>query len=212
MLGYRPPSRPRLGQLSKLLTASGITGDLARQIVDAADPATRLIIKDERNRLAEALIGGTIFAGISALAYVNTRYLVPDGSTRAKAVGYSAAAIAMAVGAWWTLDHMTETTRKAAAQQTGVVADVAQQAARDIVNEAEPRIRKIVEEEKARAVQAAQAGIPLAIASFAAFLLTTFLVDDKDRTMKAVGYSGTAVLLGAGAYLALEKEREAMTT
>jgi len=211
MLGYRPTSRPRLGQLSKLLNATGITGDIASKIVDAADPATRRIIKDERNRLAEALIGGTVFAGISALAYVNTRYLIPDDSKRAKAVGYSAAAIAMAAGAWWTLDHMTETTKKAVAEQTGVVADVASQAARDIVNEAEPRIRKIVEEEKARALQAAQAGIPLAIASFAAFLLTTFLVDEKNKTMKAVGYSGTALLLGAGAYVALEKEREAMT-
>lgn len=210
MLGYRP-HRPRLGQLSKLLTASGITGDLAKQIVDAADPATRLIIKDERNRLAEALIGGTVFAGISALAYVNTRYLVPDDSKKAKAVGYSAAALALAAGAWWTLDHMTETTGKAIAQQTGMVADVAAQAAKDIVDQAEPRIRKIVEEEKARAVQAAQAGIPLAIASLAAFLATMFLVDADNKMMKAVGFSGSAVLLGAGAYVALDKEREAMT-
>lgn len=211
MLRYRPVQF-RLGQLSKLLTASGITGDLAKQIVDAADPATRRIIKAERNRLAEALIGGTVFAGISALAYVNTRYLVPDSSTKAKAVGYSAAALAMAVGAWWTLDHMSDSTVKPITEQGGVVADVAAQAARDIVNEAEPRIRRIVEEEKARAVQAAQAGIPLAIGSLAAFLLTTFLVDDKNKTMKAVGYSGSALLLGAGAYVALDKEREVMTT
>src|SRR6185295_11720670 len=124
----------------------------------------------------------------------------------------SAAALAMAVGAWWTLDHMSDSTVKPITEQGGVVADVAAQAARDIVNEAEPRIRRIVEEEKARAVQAAQAGIPLAIGSLAAFLLTTFLVDDKNKTMKAVGYSGSALLLGAGAYVALDKEREVMTT
>jgi hypothetical protein len=210
MISYRPSSYWRLGQLSKY--TSGLTADLAKQIVDAADPATRRIIRDERNRFSEALIGALPFAGGAALAYVGTRYLVPDEKKTAKAVGYGAAALALTVGAWWTFSHMTETT---AAPPTpsggGVVSEVATQAARDLVTEAEPRIRKIVDEEKARAVDAAKAGLPFAVASLAAFLATMFLVEDNDNTVKALGYTGTALLLGAGAWVALDKEMDAMT-
>lgn len=203
---WKLASGSSLGQLSKL--TSGITSDLAKQIVEAADPATRGIIKDERNRAAEALIGGTIFAGISALAYVNTRYLVPDGLKTAKAVGYSASALAVALGAWWTLDHLTETTAPAKTTESpGAIQNVVNQAAKEIVDQADPRIRAIVHEEKVRAVEAAQAGVPFVAGSIASFLATMFLVKSENTTLKAIGYSGTALLLGLGAWIALEKEK-----
>lgn len=210
MISYRPVSGSRLGQLSKY--TSGLTSNLAKQIVEAADPATRRIIRDERNRLAEALIGVIPFAAFSAIAYVGTRYLVADQAKVAKAVGYGTSALAMAVGAWWSIAHMGETTGAAPEATTGgIVSDVAQEAAKEIVNEAEPRIRKIVDEEKARAVEAAKAGLPLAIASFAAFLATMFLVKEGDTTVKALGYTATALLLGGGAWVALDKEIDVMT-
>lgn len=212
MMPWKFKNSPNLGQLSKL--TSGIRSDLAKQIVDAADPATRRIIKDERNRVAESLSGGAIFAGISALAFVNTRYLVPDQQKLAKAVGYSASALSIALGAWWTLNHMTETTAPTAASSSGtpgIVQNVATQAAKDVVDQAEPRIRSIIQEEKTRAVEAAQAGVPFAAGSIATFLATMFLVKADDTTLKAIGYSGTALLLGLGAWIALDKEKEAMT-
>lgn len=211
MFAYKPPSGRRLGQRSSY--TSGLTADLAKQIVAAAEPATRRIILDERNRLAEALIGGIPFAGGAAIAYVGTRYLVPDDKKTAKAVGYGAAALTAVIGAWWTFAHMTEATAPAPTPGgPSVVTDVATQAAKDIVTEAEPKIRKIVDEEKARAVDAAKSGLPLAIGSFAVFLGTLFLVKDNDTTVKALGYSATALLLGAGAWVALAKETEAMAT
>lgn len=211
MFAYRPPSHPHLGQLSKL--TSGLTSDLAQKIVDAAEPATRRIIRDERNRLSESLIGGVAFAAGSAIAYVGTRYLVPDEKKTAKAVGYGIAALTLAGGAWWTYDHLTETTGPASKiTAPGIVTDVASQTAIDIVNAAEPKIRKIVDEEKARAIEAAKAGIPLAVASLAAFFATMFLVKPDDFAVKAIGYSGTAILVGLSAYVALNKEMDTMQT
>ncbi|SRR5579871_992937 len=212
MLAFRPPSRLGQAQSAKSTLTSAITGDLAKQIVAAADAPTRRIIKDERNRFAEALIGGIPFAGISALAFIGTRYFVPDESKIAKAIGYSTAALAVTIGAWWTFNHITEVSEPPPAPSGGVVSSVAIETAVAIVNEAEPKIRQIVEDEKALAVQAAMAGLPFAVGSLGVFLATMFMVAPENKALKAIGYSGTALLLGAGAYVALDKERQAMTT
>ncbi len=158
------------------------------------------------------MIGGIPFAGISALAFIGTRYFVPDESKIAKAVGYSTAALAMTIGAWWTFNHITEVSAPPPAPSGGVVSNVAIETAVAIVNEAEPKIRQIVEDEKALAVQAAMAGLPFAVGSLGVFLATMFMVAPENKALKAIGYSGTALLLGAGAYVALDKERQAMTT
>ena len=211
MTPFRPALASRgLGQLSKL--TSGLTSDLAKSIVQEAEPATRRVIRDERNRLVEALMGGIPFAALSAIGYAGTYYLVPD-IPWAKFAGYTASAAALAVGAWRTVAHLTEqvTERPSAPGTPGVVTGVATEAAREIVKEAEPKIRQIVQEEKAKAVEAAKAGLPLAVGALATFLATMFLVKPENVAMKAVGYSGSALLLGAGAWIALEKEKEAVS-
>jgi hypothetical protein len=210
MISYRPALASRsLGQLSKL--TSGVTSDLAKSIVQEAEPATRRVIRDERNRLAEALIGGIPFAALAAIGYVGTYYLLPDKPV-AKFVGYTVSAAALAAGAWWTFSRLNEqvTAPPTPSGAPGLVTGVAAEAAREIVKEAEPKIRQIVQEEKAKAVEAAKAGLPLAIGALAAFLATMFLVKPENAGMKAVGYSGSALLLGAGAWIALDKEMEAM--
>jgi uncharacterized membrane protein YqjE len=194
--------------------ASGLTSGVAKNIVTEAEPAVRRVVRDERNRLAEALIGGIPFAGLAALAFVGTRYLVPDDSKKGKAIGYGAAAASAAAGGWWTIAHLTEETLSTpppgAAQSSGLD-PVIKQAAQAIVAEAEPKVRSIVQEEKARAVDAAMIAVPFAAVAMAAFLGTMFMIDDQNRKMKAVGYAGTAALLGLGAWFALDKERDAMT-
>ena len=73
MLAYVPvlgAPRPRLGQFG------GLTDALAKSIVEQAEPATRRVIRDERNRLAEALIGGIPFAAVAAIGATATLYLV----------------------------------------------------------------------------------------------------------------------------------------
>ena len=212
MMGLVPfrINRPRLGQVSGLV--SGMTSNLAKQIVQEAEPVVRRIVHDERNRLVEALSRGLPFCAIAAVGYVGTSYLVPDGAGIAKAVGYSASAAALGVGAWLTFRKLTEKPAEpeaAAAGPSGPPPEIVQQAAKTLVQEAEPRIRQIVDEERARAATALQAGLPFAGAAAAAFLATMLLIGSGEKTLKAVGYSATALLLGAGAWIALEKEKEA---
>lgn len=199
---------PRLGQVSTLV--GGITSNLAKQIVQEAEPAVRSIIRDERNRFVEALSGGLPFGAAAAAGYVGTSYLVPDGAKVAKVVGYSASAAALGIGAWLTFRRLTEKPAEPeAAAPATPPPEVVQQAAKALIQEAEPRVRQIVDEERARAAAALQAGLPFAGAAAAAFLATMFLVGAGEKTLKAVGYSSTALLLGAGAWVALSKEKEA---
>lgn len=213
MIAFTPvPFRRRLGQLSEL--TSGLTSGLAKQVVAEAEPALRRVIRVERNRFAEAVIEGIPFFGLAAVGYTATRYLVPDGASSAKAAGYIASAASAALGGWWTLRRLTEKAEEpeepeAQAAPAGPAPEIVRQAADAFVKEAEPRVRRIVDEERARIAAAAQAGLPLAVASAATFLATMFLVKDDKPVWKAVGYSASALLFGAGTWIGLERTKEA---
>jgi hypothetical protein len=199
----------RLGQIGDL--ASGLTSGLAKQIIGEAEPAVRRIVRDERNRLAEALIGGIPFGGAAAIGYTATRYLVPEKKPIVKAVGYIASAATATIGAWWTFKRLTETAEPKPVESTpaGTTPKIVNQAATAIVIEAEPRVRSIVDDEKALMSSALQAGLPWAIGAVAVFLGTTFVVRPGQDLLKAAGYSITALLLGSGAWMTLEKTKEA---
>lgn len=203
MIRFAPvPFRHRLGQFS------GITSTFAKQIVTEAEPALRSIIRIERNRFAQAIIEGIPFAALASVGYTGTYYLIPDGMKIAKAAGYIASAAALALGGWWTLSGLTEQP-EAPKAPSGAPPEIARQTAEAIVKEAEPRIRLIVDEERARIAAAAQAGLPLAAASIAVFLATMFIVKDENKALKALGYSASALLLGGGAWITLESGKEA---
>lgn len=189
---------------------------MAKDIVNAAEPPVRKIVQEERYRFATAVMGGLTFFGLGTLAYLTTRYFVPSDKNTAKGVGYLAAAAAGTAGAWYTVSELkgTPAEETAAAQvpgqpSSGTVNSVAQSAARAIVTEAEPRIRKIVEEERARIAEAVQAAVPFAVGSVATLLATFFLVGTDNNKMKALGYAGSALLLGGGLWIGLEKLKDA---
>jgi hypothetical protein len=77
------------------------------------------------------------------------------------------------------------------------------------VDAAEPKIRALVDDERRKLADAALMALPFAVASLGAFLSTLFLVDADNKPVKAVGYAGSALLLGAGAWFGLQKELEA---
>jgi hypothetical protein len=203
--------RPRLGQIPEL--TGGITSGLARQIVAEAEPALRRVVHEERTRLAEALMGGLPFFSLASLAFIGTHYLVPDRAKAGKIAGYGAAAAAAGFGGWWTFRRLTgkpeEPAKAAPPAGPSALDPYVARAAQAIVQEAEPRVRRIVDEERSRLATAAQAGLPFWVGSLAAFLATFFLVGPGNTAMKAVGYSGSTVLFGAGTWLALEREKEA---
>ena len=216
MLAYKPRHASKLGvgETWAGLTG-GLTSGMAKDIVNAAEPPVRKIVQEERYRFATAVMGGLTFFGLGTLAYLATRYFVPDGKNTAKGVGYLAAAAAGTVGAWYTVSELkgTPVAETAAAQApgqpaSGTINSVAQSAAKAIVTEAEPRIRKIVDEERARIAEAGQAVVPFAIGSVATLLATFFMVGADNNKMKALGYAGSALLLGAGLWIGLEKVKE----
>jgi hypothetical protein len=210
MLGYKPALKGRhvLGQLEGL--TGGLTSGFAKQIVSEAEPIIRKLVREERTRYAQALIGAIPFGVISALAYVATKYLVPETAGMAKVAGYGTSAAAAAGGAWWTVSNLTEEVQAPTAKTGPTAADpYIQQASQAIVSAAEPKIRALVDDERSRIAQAGITALPFGVAALGAFLSTLFLVDSDNTKVKAVGYAGSTLLLGAGAWFGLQKELEA---
>lgn len=208
MLTYKP--KFRLGQTWSDF-AGGLTSGVAKDLVRAAEGPVRQMIQEERHNFASAVISGLPFFGLGTILYIGTRYFVPDDRSKAKGVGYLAAAAAATVGGWYTASEIrgAAPSQNDATAQPGAQSAIAENAAKAIVAEAEPKIRKIVDEERARIASAGQAGLPFAIGSIATFLATWLLVSDKNNSMKALGYTGSALLLGTGAWVLLEKEKAA---
>lgn len=206
MLAFSPvlgAPRSRLGQFG------GLTDSLAKSIVQQAEPATRRVIRDERNRLAEALIGGIPFAAVAAIGGVATLYLVPPEARTAKFVGYSASAATLGLGAWWAFSRLTETVPSSAPTGGGIATDVAATAAKAIVEQAEPKIRAIVEEERVLLAQSAQVAVPFWAAAGLGVAITAFGVSDEAKTAKVLGYGASTLIAALGTWMALEKERAA---
>lgn len=218
MIPFTPRHGARLGQARLGQDWSGITGGLtsgvAKDIVREAEPPVRRIIQEERYRFSTAIINGLPFFGVGALAYIATRYFVPDDKKTAKGVGYLTAAAAGTIGGWYVVSKLKEGQIEEPPPQpetatSGTVTALAQNAAKAIVAEAEPKIRRIVDEERARIAEAGQAALPFAVGSVATFLATLLLVGKENNLMKALGYTGSVLLMGTGLWLGLEKEKEA---
>jgi hypothetical protein len=173
------------------------------------------MIQEERHRFSTAVISGLPFFGVGTLAYITTRYFVPDDKKAAKGLGYLVAAAAGTVGGWYVVSKLKEgkieepPPPQPATATSGTMNALAQNAAKAIVAEAEPKIRIIVDEERARIAEAGQTALPFAIGSVATFLATLLLVGKDQNVMKALGYTGSALLMGTGVWLGLEKEKEA---
>lgn len=103
--GVRPARlRPRLGQI----IPRELVDDMARSIAEAAEPKIRVIVREERVRLADAFRASLPFWGLSALAFLGTFYFVPEGEKYWKFGGYGAAWIVALVGAGKLLSDIRE--------------------------------------------------------------------------------------------------------
>jgi len=109
------------------------------------------------------------------------------------------------------VSHLSETTLPPLPPGSGPSAadPYIQQASDAIVTAAEPKLRLIVDEERKRIAEAGIVFLPFGIAALGALLSTIFLVAPEDKNVKAVGYAGSAILLGAGAWFGLQKELDA---
>lgn len=210
MISYAPARlRMRLGQ-SDLF--SGLTSGLAKSIVAEAEPATRRVIKEERTKFAEAIIGGLPWASASAIAALATYYLVKPEPKYAKFLGYGTSAALMGIGSLKTISDLhepapSEAVAAAAAKIPGSVQSAAAQAATAVVTEAEPKVRAIVSEERARLAEAAQAGLPLAAVGALTMIGTLLMIRPDQQLYKMLGYTVSTLLVSAGVWVALEKEK-----
>ncbi len=208
MTPYAPARlRSRLGQADLF---SGLTSGLAKSIVAEAEPATRRVIKEERTKFAEAVIGGIPWASASAIAALATYYLVKPEPKYAKFLGYGTSAALLGIGSMKTISDLHEpapSEAAAAAKVPGSVESATAKAATALVNEAEPKVRAIVSDERARLAQAAQAGLPLVAVGALSMIGTLLIISPEQPLYKMLGYTASVLLASAGVWVALEKEK-----
>lgn len=198
-LGYvgRPALRgPRLGQTSAVINQA------ASAVVTQAEPRVRAIVAEERSRLANATIQSLPFLGGSLTAFLAAQYLVPPDKRLLKGIGYVASAGIFTVGAWKVLQQLAGPEKPPPAPSEGgllsLFGDTAKQMAQVVVAEAEPKVRQIVAEEKAKLSEAGIATLPFLGASAAGFLATALLVPEDNKKLKFGGYMAATAALLAG--------------
>jgi len=201
-------SIPALGQFSiKDFLSKDIVKALSKKVVQDAEPPARNLVHQERSRVARALIGGIPFASGAAIAFVGTRYLVPDHLPILKAAGYSLSAAAIGIGAWKSLSALKTVEEappvKEASSLPSSVTEAIDQAARSIAQEADPKIRTIIKDERARLSGALTAGVPWAAGGGATALLTFFLLEGK--YIKVLGYTTSIALFTVASWQILDR-------
>lgn len=216
------PSRPAgigLGRVHLGQASDSLVREVARTIVAQADPKVRSIISDERTRVAEAVKVGLPFLALSGASFLGTQYAVSPKAKTARIVGFTASAGLLGLALWFTADRLTdipiEAPAAAGGSGTGLLsqfaAPVATQMAHAVVQEAEPRIRDIVDDEKAKLAEAGKAALPWAGAAIATFAGTAFALPKDLGWAKAAGYGLSGALLLFSIYQGLDKTEELAT-
>jgi hypothetical protein len=205
-LGYvgRPALRgPRLGQTSAVINQA------ASAVVSQAEPRVRAIVAEERSRIANATIQSLPYLGGALTAFLAAQYLVPADKRVLKGAGYVASAAIFTVGAWKVLQEVSGPEKEAPATSGsggGLLAlfgDTARQMAQVVVTEAEPKVRAIIADEKAKLSEAGMATLPFLAASTAGFIATAVLVPEGSKKLKFGGYMASAAALLAGLWRGL---------
>lgn len=195
--------------------------DVARNLVTLAEPRVRAIVAEERTRLAEAVKAGLPFAGFSIITFLTTQYFIPPDEDKARIAGYVASGVALAAGVWWTASTLADAAalqRPVQASPSGaagllseLTSGVATQMAQAVVQEAEPKVRQIVDDEKTRLAKAIQAGVPWAAGSAITAAATAFLVPEDVPAGKVGGYAASALLGAFAIWRAMDQTSEVVT-
>lgn len=196
-------SGPRLGQLSDTLTQNA-----ARAAVAEAEPRIRAIIGEERNRFADALTWTLPFGALAAGSFLATAYAVPDRQKTEKLIGYGAAGAFLIAGAVVALIKAKGPEIQPAPPSGGIVENMARNLAQSIAQEADPKLRVIVQEERERLQRAAGSALPWLGGSTAAFLGTAYGVPDSMPGGKIAGYMLSSALSFYGIWKGLETSKE----
>lgn len=85
-----------------------VTQSAAKAVIEAAEPAVRQIVDDERTRLATALQHGLPFWVASVATFLATLFFVPEKEGILKVVGYSGSTLLGGLGTWLALEKEKE--------------------------------------------------------------------------------------------------------
>ena len=211
-LGYRSGpklSGPKLGQISQ-----SVVDQASRSVIAEAEPRFREIIREERSLLARAAIESLPYMGGAATLFLASTYLVPKESKTVKGAGYVGAAALATFGAWKAIEAAggSEELPPPPAPSDGggipFISGAAQQLAQAIVREAEPKVRALVDDERAKLGSAVESSLPYLGASALTFLATAYFVPDNMNGWKVAGYmtSVAGLLIGAWRGLSVASE------
>ncbi len=212
---YRP--RMASAQLSQA-PPSSITSQAAQAIVEQAEPRLRKVLEDERKRAADA-VGETIpYLAISAGAFLVSTYVITEKIPRT--IGYVLSAGTLGIGLYQTVSKLKETSETAAAPGepapssplsdilSALVDPATRQMAASIIAASEPKIRALIEEERARAANAILTALPWLGLSAASFFGTMFVIPEKMGIGKLIGYLVASGALLFGIHQGVRKELE----
>ncbi len=196
---WKPSSRlphlpPKAGASLGQIVSTGLLERAASAVVTAAEPRVRDILQEERATVAKAAMEVLPYGGAAATTYLATSYFVPEGSLVLKGIGYVGAAALGTFGAWKALSKLRGAEKPVEPEEPtpSVLDPIAQGLARAVISEAEPRVRSLVADERARLGTAGEAALPWGALAAASFFSTMYLIPDNLPAAKMAGYTGTA--------------------
>ncbi len=183
------PLKAGLGQLS-----SGLVERAAAAAVAAAEPRVREILQSERAGFAKAAMETLPYTGTAIATFLATMYFVPKGSPTLKGAGYVGSAAIGAIGAWKGLARLRGAEKPETPDEptSSVFEPMVQGLAQAVVAEAEPKVRALVSDERARLGSAGEAALPAAALAAAGFFATMYLIPSNLPAAKMAGYTVTA--------------------
>ncbi len=193
-LSHLPYLAPKEGASLGQTVSGSLLERAASAVVTAAEPRVRDILQEERATVAKAAMEVLPYGGAAITTYLATSYFVPEGSLVLKGIGYVGAAALGTFGAWKALSKLRGTEKPVELEEPtpSVLDPIAQGLARAVVAEAEPRVRTIIADERARLGTAGEAALPWGALAAAAFFSTMYLIPDDLPAAKMAGYTGTA--------------------
>ncbi len=169
----------------------------------------------EPDEVTYAIIVALPYTGISLATCLATTYFIPPGELTWKVGGYVASLGTFVYGIWDAADSLKEPIKPSPPTEDGVLQDVlaslvdpaSRQIAQAIVEEATPRVEKIIDEERQRATDAIHAAIPWVGVAVLAALGTTFFVPATMPWAKAGGYGAATASALVGIYRGVDVSR-----
>ena len=186
---------------------SKITDSTVKSAIDTAFPKILAALEHERNRVANALITGIPFGAASAITATLTYYYAQ--TTLQRAVGYSiAAAIAGGGGIAVLLGMKSSEILPQVQTKSSSLDPYIQTASQQLVAQADPKVRAIIEEERIRLSSALEAGLPWAAGSALSAVATAFLIPGNLEVLKVLGWLVTIALSTYGSWVSLDLMRQ----